>query len=218
MISAEEPLFPLVFPYLDDFSTLAAPILSTLLTALFSSNLSFHHELTGAPPSRTTTRSTALAVWEMKSLTEGTAQVMEEIVEMGLTDAKFPWKKCTLTVCNHRLWEGTEGSRESYDAGFDPGLPPWTLPIGPVPSASTANSRPTSLPKSLRSASAESAQGETTVRLSYMSPVENGEGVREKKRRNDSDASEYEPLPKKSKADLMDGSYEPPPVEEMTGH
>ena len=31
--------------------------------------------------------STTLAVWEMKSLTVGTAQVMEEIVEIGLTHA-----------------------------------------------------------------------------------------------------------------------------------
>jgi hypothetical protein len=156
-------------------------------------------------------RTTALAVWEMKSLTVGTAQVMEEIVEMGLTHAKFPWKKCALTVCNHQLWEGMEESRESYDAGFDARSPPWTLPI--VPSSSAADSRQTSLRKGLRSAS---AQGGTNARRSYeeppMSPVEDGEGVRKKRRRNDSDSSEYDrPPPKKSKADSMDESYEPPP-------
>ncbi|KAF8504381.1 hypothetical protein F5888DRAFT_1655232 [Russula emetica] len=156
-------------------------------------------------------RKTTLAVWEMKSLTVGTAQVMEEIVEMGLTHAKFPWKKCAPTVCNHRLWEGMEESRESYDAGFDARSPPWTLPI--VPSSSAADSRQTSLRKGLRSAS---AQGGTNTGQSYkepsMSPVEDGEGVRRKRRRNDSDSSEYDrPPPKKSKADSMDESYEPPP-------
>jgi hypothetical protein len=154
---------------------------------------------------------TTLAVWEMKSLTVGTAQVMEEIVEIGLTHAKFPWKKCALMVCNHRFWEGMEESRESYDAGFDARSPPWTLPI--VHSTSAADSRPTSLPKCLRSAS---ARGETTPVLSYkepsMSPVEDSEGVKKKRRRKGSDASEYErPPPKKPKADLMDASHEPPP-------
>lgn len=154
---------------------------------------------------------TTLAVWEMKSLTVGTAQVMEEIVEMGLTHAKFSWKKCALTVCNHQFWEGMEESRESYNAGFDARSPPWTLPI--VPSTSAADSRPTSLPKCLRSAS---ARGGTTAELSYkepsMSPVEDSEGVKKKRRRKGSDVSEYErPPPKNSKADLMDASYEPPP-------
>jgi len=156
-------------------------------------------------------RTTALAVWEMKSLTAGTAQVMKEIAEMGLTHAKFPWKKCALTICNHRFWEGMEESRESYDAGFDARSPPWTLPT--VSSTSAAGPRPTSRRKGLRSASVQSG---TTAGLSFkelsMSPVEDGEGVREKRRRNDSDASECErPPPKKTKGDLMDESYEPPP-------
>ncbi|KAF8504380.1 hypothetical protein F5888DRAFT_739048 [Russula emetica] len=156
-------------------------------------------------------RKTTLAVWEMKSLTVGTAQVMEEIVEMGLTHAKFSWKKCAPTLCNHQLWKGMEESRKSYDAGFDARSSPWTLPI--VPSSSAADSRQTSLRKGLRSAS---AQGGTNARLSYkeppMSPVEDGEGVRKKRRRNDSDPSECDrPPPKKSKAESMDESYEPPP-------
>ena len=107
-------------------------------------------------------RSTALALWEIKSLSVGTSQVMQEIVEMGVTHAKFPWKKCTHTICNHRFWEGTEEPRESYDAGFDARSPPWTLPI--VPSASAADLRPTSLHKSLMSAT---TQGGTTGRLPY---------------------------------------------------
>jgi hypothetical protein len=156
-------------------------------------------------------RTTALAVWEMKSLTVGTAQVMKEIAEMGLTHAKFPWKKCTLAVCNHRYWDSMEEARESYDAGFDARSPPWTLPT--VPSTSAAGSRPTSRRKGLRSASVQSG---TTAGLSYkeppMSPVDDSEGVRKKRRRNDSDASEYERRPpKKTKGDLMDESYEPPP-------
>ncbi|KAN0125969.1 hypothetical protein V8E52_001176 [Russula decolorans] len=56
--------------------------------------------------------STPLAIWEMKSLTVGTAQVMEEIAEMGLTHAKFLWKKCTLPICGHQSWERMEESRE----------------------------------------------------------------------------------------------------------
>lgn len=44
-------------------------------------------------------RSTTLAVWEMKGLTVGTARVMDEIVEMGLTHVKFPWTTCTARVC-----------------------------------------------------------------------------------------------------------------------
>ena len=156
-------------------------------------------------------RTTALAVWEMKSLTVGTAQVMKEIVELGQTHAKFPWKKCTLTPCKHQFWEIMGESRESYDAGFDARSPPWTLPK--IPSASAADSRPTPLREGLRSASAQSG---TTSRLSYkeysQSSVEDGEGVGEKRRRKDSDASKFErPPPKKSKADLMDESYEPSP-------
>jgi hypothetical protein len=147
-------------------------------------------------------RTTPLAVWEMKSLTEGTAQVMQEIVEMGLTHAKFPWKKCALTVCNHRSWEGLEESRESYDAGFDPHSPPWAFPV--VSSSSTADSRPSYWRKSLRSAW-------LSYEESPMSPVEDDEGVREKRCRNDSDASEYNQPLKKSKADLTDqSSYELP--------
>ncbi|KAF8504379.1 hypothetical protein F5888DRAFT_1655213 [Russula emetica] len=41
--------------------------------------------------------------------------------------------------------------------------------------------------------------------------MEDGEGVRKKRCCNDSDSSEYERPPKKSKADSMDESYEPPP-------
>jgi hypothetical protein len=144
-------------------------------------------------------RTTALAVWEIKSLTVGTAQVMKEIVEMGLTHAKFPRKKCTLTPCKHRFWEGMEESNEIYDAGFDAHSPPWTL--SSVPPTSSVDSRPTPLRQGLRSAS---AQGSTTSSLSYteysQSSVEDCEGVGEKRRRNESDASEYErPPPKKGK-------------------
>ena len=150
-------------------------------------------------------RSTALGVWEMKSLTVGTAQVMEEIAEMGLTHAKFPWKKCTtLPVCDHQFWDRMEESRESYDAGVDPRSPPWTLPI--VPSTSAADSRPTSLRKGLRSSSVLSYKERS------LSPVEDDKGVTKKRRRNRSDASEYErPPSKKPKADSMDESYEPSP-------
>jgi hypothetical protein len=159
---------------------------------------------------------TALAVWEMKSLTVGTAQVMQGIAEMGLTHAKFPWKKCTLAVCTHKFLDSMEESSENYDTGFDPRSPPWTLPI--VPSTSSADSRPTPLGESRRSAS---AQGGTNARPSYVepspSPAEDGEGERKRKRHNGSDVSELErPPPKKpkkpknSKADLRDESYEPP--------
>ena len=153
-------------------------------------------------------RAAALAVWEMKSLTVGTGQVMEEIVEMGLTHVEFPWK-CTLTVCNHKFLASMEEASKDYYRGVDPHLPPWTLPI--VPSTSTADSRPTSLPKSLRSVS---AQGGTTARPSYkepsISPVEDGKGDGKKRRRNDAGASKHGRPPKKSKTGLMDKSYVPP--------
>jgi hypothetical protein len=155
---------------------------------------------------------TALAVWEMKSLTVGPVQVMEEIAKMGQNPAKkFPWKKCTLPVCDHQFLENMKEASESYDRGFDPCSPSWTLPI--VPSTSSVDPRPTSRRKSLRSASAQSG---TTTRLSYeerfMSSVEDGEG--ETKKRNAPDDSEYEQpppkKPRKSKTDLTDGSYELP--------
>jgi hypothetical protein len=157
-------------------------------------------------------RATALAVWEMKSLTVGTAPVMEEIIKWGQTHAKFPWKKCALTVCNHRFWEVMKESMESYDAGFDPRSPPWTLPI--VPSTSSADSRPTGRRKSLRSASAQSGTTSFSYKERSMSPVEDGEGEGKKRRHSDSDAEEFKRPPKKSrksKAELMDESYEPPP-------
>ena len=150
--------------------------------------------------------STALAVWEMKNLTVGTAQVMEEIAEMGLTHAKFPWKKCALPVCNHQSWDRMAESRETHDAGVDPRSPPWTLPI--VPPTSTADSRPTSLRKGLRDRSASVLSYEERS----LSPVEDGKGVTKKRRRNRSDASKYErPPSKKRRADSMDESYEPSP-------
>jgi hypothetical protein len=131
---------------------------------------------------------------------------------MGINQAaKFQWKKCA-TNCTHRHWEVMEESKRGYDAGFDAHSPPWTLPI--VPSTSVAaNLRPTPLREGLSSAS---AQGGATSSPSYKEPsssssVEDGEGVRKKRRRNGSDASECERPPlKQSKADLMDASYEPP--------
>ena len=153
-------------------------------------------------------RNTTLAVWEMKSLTVGTAEVMQEIAEMGLTHAKFPWKKCTPKVCEHGSLKHMAESKQSYDAGFDPCSPPWTLPSKP-----SADSRPTPRRQSLRSAS---IQGGATAGQSYteppVSPVEDGEGVGKKRPHSDSDALEYEERPaKKSKADSRDESYEPSP-------
>ena len=148
---------------------------------------------------------TALAVWEMKSLTVGTAQVMQEVANMGQTPAEFPWKKCTPADCEHDFLDSMKESAKYYDAGFDPLSPPWTLPI--VPST---------LGESRRSASVQSG---TTARPSCketsMSPVD-GEEEREKRPRSDPDVPEAErPLKKqrrKSKADLWDeSSYELPP-------
>jgi hypothetical protein len=157
--------------------------------------------------------STTLAIWQMKSLTVGTAQVMTEIIEMGVTHAKFAWKKCTTAAnCTHHQWEGMEESREDYDAGLDARSPPWTLPDVPLASASV-NSRLTPLRGGLRNTT---AQGGTTSRYREpsLSPVEDGEGFRKKRRRNDSNASDEQSAPKKLKADLtdeQDESYEPPP-------
>jgi len=155
----------------------------------------------------------ALAVWEMKNLTVGTAQVMEKIVKMGQGHAKFPWKKCATTDCSHRWTGNMPESRGDYDAGFDAISPPWTLPD--VPSTYAADSRPTSLRKGLRSASVQSG---TTARLSYkepsLSPSEDGERASGKRRRSDFDSSDDKRPLKKSKADLVgekDEPYEPPP-------
>ncbi|KAI0281843.1 hypothetical protein BGY98DRAFT_178108 [Russula aff. rugulosa BPL654] len=134
----------------------------------------------------------------------------------GPNPRQIPMEKCTLAVCTHKFSDSMEESSENYDAGFDPRSPPWTLPI--VPSTSSADSRPTPLGESRRSAS---AQGGTNARPSYLepspSPVEDGEGERKRKRHNGSDVSEHErpppkkpKKPKKSKADLRDESYEPP--------
>ena len=161
-------------------------------------------------------RSTTLAVWEMKSLTVGTAQVMAEIFEMGRTHAKFPWTKCTARVCVHARLEDMAECRESYDEGVDPRSPPWTLPTDPSPPAS--GSRPTPLCEGLRSTSAAGSAGGATARLSYkessLSSLD-GEGVGEKRRHDGSDGSAYEqPSSKKSKSDLMDARdkyYEPLP-------
>ena len=148
----------------------------------------------------------SLAVWEMKHPTVGTAQVMEEIVEMGLTNAKFPWKKCSTTAdCTHHLWEDMEESKKSYDAGFDARSPPWTLPD--IPFATTAvDSRPTPLLDGLRSASAQRNTISSSYKEPSLSSVEDDERFSKKRHRNDdSNASDYEqPALKKSKADLMD--------------
>jgi hypothetical protein len=133
-------------------------------------------------------RSTTLAVWEMKGLTVGTAQVMAEIVEMGRTHSKFPWAKCTGRVCVHTRLEDMVESRESYDRGVDPCSPPWTLPTDPNPVAS--DPRPTPLRGGLRSAFAPGSAGGAT-RLSYkelsLSSLEDGEGVGGKRSHNGSD-------------------------------
>ena len=156
-------------------------------------------------------RSATLAVWEMKSLTVGTPEVMEEIVKMGVAHTKFSWKKCTLSVCEHRSWKGMEESRDDYDPGLDARSPPWTLPDVPLTSA-VVNSRPIPLDH-LRSASAQGGTTSTSYKES-LSSVEDGEGIA-KKRNRDSDAPEYEqPALKKSKVRLMyeqDEFYEPPP-------
>ena len=151
---------------------------------------------------------TALAIWEMKNLTVGTAQVMQEVAEMGIVPSKFQWKKCTPpSPCDHRRLEAMQQSRGTYEAGHDPLSPPWMQPI--VPSTSTAAVvQSTPLREGLGSAS-----GGTTSILSYKEPSsEDGEVVGGKRRRNDSDALEYgRPPPKKLKADLTEESYEPPP-------
>jgi hypothetical protein len=162
-------------------------------------------------------RAAALAVWEMKSLTVGTEPVMNEIAEMGLTHAKFPWKKCDPTACKHseQLLEGMKESKQSYDAGFDPRSPPWTLPI--ISSTSFADSRPIPLRESPSRRSASTQRG-TTAELSYKesspSSVEGGEGERRKRRRSHPDVLEDKRPPpkkrKKSKVDLRDKSFEPP--------
>jgi hypothetical protein len=160
-------------------------------------------------------RAAALAVWQMKSLSVGTEQVMQEIVEMGLTHAKFPWKKCTLTVCKHKFLSSMKESSEDHDAGFDPRSPPWTLPI--IPSTSFADSRPIPLRESPSRRSASTQRGMTagpSYKEPSMSPEEDSEGKKKKRPSKDSDAPKNErPLKKrkKSKADLGDESYDPPP-------
>jgi hypothetical protein len=161
-------------------------------------------------------RSTTLAVWEMKSLTVGTAEVMAEIVEMGLTGSKFRWAKCTARVCAHERLEYMPESGESYDEGVDPLSPPWTLPTDPIPPFSS--SRPPTLREGLRRASAPGSAGGANARPLYaessMSSFDS-EVVGEKRPHDGSDGSAYEQRPsKKSKSKLMDKrdkDYEPRP-------
>ena len=149
-----------------------------------------------------TSHGTALTIWEMKSLTIGTAQVMEEIIEMGINCLRFPWQKCTGSNhdCTHHSWRGMDKSKMCFDPGFNACLPPWTLPI------IAADSQPTPLRDGLRSTS---AQGGATTSPSYkehsLSFVEDSKefGTQEKRHCEDSNASE-EPALKKSKTDLMD--------------
>jgi hypothetical protein len=109
-----------------------------------------------------------------------------------------------------KVWKGP--GRRSYDAGFGARSPPWEVADRSFRTA-VANPRQTPLCDGLRSAS---AQGGTTSRPSNeehpLSSMEDGEGVRKRRRCNDhSDASEYErPPPKTFKADLTDAPYEPP--------
>lgn len=148
---------------------------------------------------------TALVIWEMKNLTVGTAEVMENIVEMGVTHARFRWKKCATRICSHRHLAAMEESRNEHDAGFDARSPPWTLPPA---TCAAANSQPTPMRSRL------SAQGGETSRPSYqessMSSVEDGERVGNKRHLNRSDASKDKRPLKKSK-DLMAASYKPEP-------
>ena len=155
---------------------------------------------------------TALAIWEMKNLTVGTAEVMENIVEMGEANTEFSWKKCATPNCNHRYLAVMEESKNEYDVGFDPRSPPWTLPRAIVPSTSAvANSQLNPMPHHLRSAS---ALGGETSRPSYqessMSSVEDGERVGNKRHINRPDDSKDKRPLKKSK-DFMGASYEPEP-------
>ena len=160
--------------------------------------------------------STTLAVWEIKRLTVGTAQVMTEIVEMGRTNSEFPWLKCTARACAHTRLDDMPESMKNYDEGVDPRSPPWRLPTNP--SLPASSSQPTPLREGLRSASASGSAGGAT-RLSYkessLSSLEDGEGVGEKRCHDGSDGSEYDqPPPKKSKSDLIDQrdkDYDPPP-------
>jgi hypothetical protein len=108
------------------------------------------------------TRDAALAIWEMKYMTVGTAEVMREIAEMGVNRAKkFQWKTCTpgSSGCTHpaRKLEAMGEFRKGYE-GFDPRSPPWTLPFLPFISAATT-SPSTPLRNSLKCAP---AQGDMT--------------------------------------------------------
>ena len=99
------------------------------------------HDRKKALLKKLTCQSTTLAVWEMKNLTLSNAQVMNEILEMGLSQSKFPWKTCTARVCVHMPLECMAESTKSYDRGVDSRSLPWTLPTDPIRPASS--SRPT---------------------------------------------------------------------------
>ena len=98
---------------------------------------------------------------------------MENIVEMGVYRAKFPWKMYTTPDgCNHRSWKRMEEARKGYNACFDARSPPWTLPAPDIPSTSAANLRPNPMRDGFRSASAQGEPSSKEPFSSYMEGLE----------------------------------------------
>jgi hypothetical protein len=177
--------------------------------------------------------STALAIWEIKYMTVGTAEVMGEIADLGRKHAKFQWKKCPLDVCTHS-YKRMEESKKDYDPGFDPRSTPWALPaysltpaamhssstplqIDPptsadIPSTPACAAHPPSTPlrDGLRSAVAPGTHV-VSYKEASSSTLEDGEEVGRMRHHNVSDGSEYKERSKKRKADSGDEDYDPPP-------
>jgi hypothetical protein len=88
-------------------------------------------------------RDKLIALWEMKSLTVGDIDVMEEIENIGRGLAIFVWKTCKPKYCSHNK-DILEQLRVSlmHAPGVDAKAPPWTLPIDGSEDASPSRQAP----------------------------------------------------------------------------
>jgi hypothetical protein len=161
--------------------------------------------------------SSALAVWEMKSLTVGPREVMDQIMDEYGNGARFRWTKCTEPQpCSHPRLEAMKESKPGYNRGRDSLFPPWTLEDEPP----SADDRPrSSRLASLRSASAAASVTGITASPSRLkisiytesssSSLEDGGRVGEKRNRKCSDEEESRPSKTRKSNMDSDDSYVP---------
>lgn len=70
-----------------------------------------------------------LAIWEIKSLTVGDAEVMEGIALLSVRKELFRWKRC-IRDCGRRDHKNVCATHDKWHPGFDALRPQWKLDIG----------------------------------------------------------------------------------------